>query len=207
MYDALNSTNDEIQKVGDKCTETFLANCGTDKRQKAYEYMRDLLKSLMNSYKVLNLNAVARISSLSKLFPQSFNERFCRAIVMEHLTCWVRDMTELKLSSPDADYTLELKTCSQIINLFHLLPTAPVSLVEPLIQLVLNTENAIGRDFANPMRPPFFKFLAQHPESVCNYFMQKENLKSEKKISLFMVRMFYRKILDSDWRSFWTELF
>ena len=168
---------------------TFLAKCGKDKRQKAYEHMRELLKSLMNSYKVLNLNAVARLSSLSTLFPQSFNERFCRSIVMEHLTCWVRDMTEIKQNSPDLDYSLELKTCSQIINMFHLLPTAPVSLVEPLIELLISTEDQIGRDFANPMRPPLLKFLVQHPETSCGFFMLPENLKSEKKVSLFLVSL------------------
>ena len=188
LYESLNSTNDQIQSLGEKCMETFLSKCGKDKRQKAYEHMRELLKSLMSSYKVLNLNVVARLSTLSTLFPQSFNERFCRSIVMEHLTYWVRDMTEIRRSGGlEADYFLELKTSSQIINMFHLLPTAPVSLVEPLIDMVINTEECLARDFANPMRPPLAKFLAQHSETTCVFFMRQENLKNEKKLSFFLV--------------------
>lgn len=37
----------------------------------------------------------------------------------------------------------EMKICSAIINLFHLIPAAPQTLVKPLLEVVMKTERAM----------------------------------------------------------------
>lgn len=36
-----------------------------------------------------------------------------------------------------------MKICSAIINLFHLIPAAPQTLVKPLLEVVMKTERAM----------------------------------------------------------------
>ena len=46
--------------------------------------------------------------------------------------------------SPSLTLSLqEMKICSAIINLFHLIPAAPQTLVKPLLEVVMKTERAM----------------------------------------------------------------
>lgn len=51
-----------------------------------------------------------------------------------------------------SDSVQEMKICSAIINLFHLIPAAPQTLVKPLLEVVMKTERAMLIEVKRP--PP-----------------------------------------------------
>lgn len=44
-----------------------------------------------------------------------------------------------------------MKICSAIINLFHLIPAAPQTLVKPLLEVVMKTERAMLIEVGNQL--------------------------------------------------------
>lgn len=50
----------------------------------------------------------------------------------------------------------EMKICSAIINLFHLIPAAPQTLVKPLLEVVMKTERAMLIEVLHHLCPKSF---------------------------------------------------
>ncbi|MEQ2174097.1 hypothetical protein GOODEAATRI_004275, partial [Goodea atripinnis] len=92
-----------------------------------HTHMRPLLM-MLGDYRSLTLNVVNRLTSVTRLFPNSFNDKFC-------------------------DQMMEMKICSAIINLFHLIPAAPQTLVKPLLEVVMKTERAMLIERASDQVP------------------------------------------------------
>ncbi|KAG7262611.1 hypothetical protein CRUP_016852 [Coryphaenoides rupestris] len=90
-----------------------------------HTHMRPLLM-MLGDYRSLTLNVVNRLTSVTRLFPNSFNDKFC-------------------------DQMMEMKICSAIINLFHLIPAAPQTLVKPLLEVVMKTERAMLIELKEPL--------------------------------------------------------
>ncbi|RXN04548.1 transformation transcription domain-associated isoform X1 [Labeo rohita] len=80
----------------------------------------------------------------------------------------------------------EMRICSAIINLFHLIPAAPQTLVKPLLEVVMKTERAMLIEAGSPFREPLIKFLTRHPSQTVELFMMEATLNDPQWSRMFM---------------------
>ncbi|TNN04076.1 hypothetical protein fugu_001105 [Takifugu bimaculatus] len=139
LFKALNSTNNELQEAGEACMRKFLEGATIEVDQ-IHTHMRPLLM-MLGDYRSLTLNVVNRLTSVTRLFPNSFNDKFCDQM-MQHLRKWMEVVVITHKGGQRSDGS-EMKICSAIINLFHLIPAAPQTLVKPLLEVVMKTERAM----------------------------------------------------------------
>ncbi|XP_042623394.1 LOW QUALITY PROTEIN: transformation/transcription domain-associated protein [Cyprinus carpio] len=155
LFKALNSTNSELQEAGEACMRKFLEGATIEVDQ-IHTHMRPLLM-MLGDYRSLTLNVVNRLTSVTRLFPNSFNDKFCDQM-MQHLRKWMEVVVithkggQRSDGSPAMEGVEEMRICSAIINLFHLIPAAPQTLVKPLLEVVMKTERAMLIEAHTPYR-------------------------------------------------------
>ncbi|PKU33619.1 transformation transcription domain-associated protein isoform x1 [Limosa lapponica baueri] len=171
LFKALNSTNNELQEAGEACM------------RKIHTHMRPLLM-MLGDYRSLTLNVVNRLTSVTRLFPNSFNDKFCDQM-MQHLRKWMEVVVITHKGGQRSDGN-EMKICSAIINLFHLIPAAPQTLVKPLLEVVMKTERAMLIEAGSPFREPLIKFLTRHPSQTVELFMMEATLNDPQWSRMFM---------------------
>lgn len=64
-----------------------------------------------------------------------------------------------------------------IINIFHEAPAASVRFIEPLTQLILQSEKSLNIGPSSPFREPLFKFLLRYPKETVDLVLQDKNVK------------------------------
>uniref|UniRef100_A0A8C7T076 Transformation/transcription domain-associated protein n=1 Tax=Oncorhynchus mykiss TaxID=8022 RepID=A0A8C7T076_ONCMY len=196
LFKALNSTNSELQEAGEACMRKFLEGATIEVDQ-IHTHMRPLLM-MLGDYRSLTLNVVNRLTSVTRLFPNSFNDKFCDQM-MQHLRKWMEVVviTHKGGQRSDGSYSWsssqssqiskrEMKICSAIINLFHLIPAAPQTLVKPLLEVVMKTERAMLIEAGSPFREPLIKFLTRHPSQTVELFMMEATLNDPQWSRMFM---------------------
>uniref|UniRef100_A0A7N6B847 Transformation/transcription domain-associated protein n=1 Tax=Anabas testudineus TaxID=64144 RepID=A0A7N6B847_ANATE len=195
LFKALNSTNNELQEAGEACMRKFLEGATIEVDQ-IHTHMRPLLM-MLGDYRSLTLNVVNRLTSVTRLFPNSFNDKFCDQM-MQHLRKWMevvvithkggqRSDGSVSIHSSDStEKRNEMKICSAIINLFHLIPAAPQTLVKPLLEVVMKTERAMLIEAGSPFREPLIKFLTRHPSQTVELFMMEATLNDPQWSRMFM---------------------
>ncbi|XP_011912455.1 transformation/transcription domain-associated protein isoform X5 [Macaca thibetana thibetana] len=207
LFKALNSTNSELQEAGEACMRKFLEGATIEVDQ-IHTHMRPLLM-MLGDYRSLTLNVVNRLTSVTRLFPNSFNDKFCDQM-MQHLRKWmevvvithkggqrsdgnesISECGRCPLSpfcqfEPAMEGVEEMKICSAIINLFHLIPAAPQTLVKPLLEVVMKTERAMLIEAGSPFREPLIKFLTRHPSQTVELFMMEATLNDPQWSRMFM---------------------
>ncbi|XP_058013081.1 transformation/transcription domain-associated protein [Ahaetulla prasina] len=207
LFKALNSTNNELQEAGEACMRKFLEGATIEVDQ-IHTHMRPLLM-MLGDYRSLTLNVVNRLTSVTRLFPNSFNDKFCDQM-MQHLRKWmevvvlthkggqrsdgndsIAEGRKCSLSpfgqfEPAVEGVEEMKICSAIINLFHLIPAAPQTLVKPLLEVVMKTERAMLIEAGSPFREPLIKFLTRHPSQTVELFMMEATLNDPQWSRMFM---------------------
>ncbi|KAJ7403601.1 Transformation/transcription domain-associated protein [Willisornis vidua] len=168
-----------------------------------HTHMRPLLM-MLGDYRSLTLNVVNRLTSVTRLFPNSFNDKFCdqmmhmlkwnspiRRIILitfslqQHLRKWMEVVVITHKGGQRSDGN-EMKICSAIINLFHLIPAAPQTLVKPLLEVVMKTERAMLIEAGSPFREPLIKFLTRHPSQTVELFMMEATLNDPQWSRMFM---------------------
>ena len=80
LYKALNSSNSELQEAAHDCMKKFIAGCHIEMEQ-VHTAMRPLLLKL-GDFRSLSLNVIQRLSSLTQLFPNTFNEKLCEQLLV-----------------------------------------------------------------------------------------------------------------------------
>ncbi|CAB1338303.1 unnamed protein product [Coregonus sp. 'balchen'] len=146
---------------------------------------------MLGDYRSLTLNVVNRLTSVTRLFPNSFNDKFCDQM-MQHLRKWMEVVVithkggQRSDGSPALEGVEEMKICSAIINLFHLIPAAPQTLVKPLLEVVMKTERAMLIEAGSPFREPLIKFLTRHPSQTVELFMMEATLNDPQWSRMFM---------------------
>ncbi|KAG5854372.1 hypothetical protein ANANG_G00037140 [Anguilla anguilla] len=148
-----------------------------------HTHMRPLLM-MLGDYRSLTLNVVNRLTSVTRLFPNSFNDKFCDQM-MQHLRKWMEVVVITHKGGQRSDGS-EMKICSAIINLFHLIPAAPQTLVKPLLEVVMKTERAMLIEAGSPFREPLIKFLTRHPSQTVELFMMEATLNDPQWSRMFM---------------------
>uniref|UniRef100_W5MQE4 Transformation/transcription domain-associated protein n=1 Tax=Lepisosteus oculatus TaxID=7918 RepID=W5MQE4_LEPOC len=182
LFKALNSTNNELQEAGEACMRKFLEGATIEVDQ-IHTHMRPLLM-MLGDYRSLTLNVVNRLTSVTRLFPNSFNDKFCDQM-MQHLRKWMEVVVISHKGGQRSDGS-EMKICSAIINLFHLIPAAPQTLVKPLLEVVMKTERAMLIEAGSPFREPLIKFLTRHPSQTVELFMMEATLNDPQWSRMFM---------------------
>uniref|UniRef100_A0A670YB86 Transformation/transcription domain associated protein n=1 Tax=Pseudonaja textilis TaxID=8673 RepID=A0A670YB86_PSETE len=182
LFKALNSTNNELQEAGEACMRKFLEGATIEVDQ-IHTHMRPLLM-MLGDYRSLTLNVVNRLTSVTRLFPNSFNDKFCDQM-MQHLRKWMEVVVLTHKGGQRSDGN-EMKICSAIINLFHLIPAAPQTLVKPLLEVVMKTERAMLIEAGSPFREPLIKFLTRHPSQTVELFMMEATLNDPQWSRMFM---------------------
>uniref|UniRef100_H2ZTG6 Transformation/transcription domain associated protein n=1 Tax=Latimeria chalumnae TaxID=7897 RepID=H2ZTG6_LATCH len=202
LFKAINSTNNELQEAGEACMRKFLEGATIEVDQ-IHTHMRPLLM-MLGDYRSLTLNVVNRLTSVTRLFPNSFNDKFCDQM-MQHLRKWMEvvvithkggqrsegnNFRYINLCGHCSVHELtcfdEMKICSAIINLFHLIPAAPQTLVKPLLEVVMKTERAMLIEAGSPFREPLIKFLTRHPSQTVELFMMEATLNDPQWSRMFM---------------------
>ncbi|KAM4023906.1 transformation/transcription domain-associated protein [Anomaloglossus baeobatrachus] len=189
LFKALNSTNNELQEAGEACMRKFLEGATIEVDQ-IHTHMRPLLM-MLGDYRSLTLNVVNRLTSVTRLFPNSFNDKFCDQM-MQHLRKWMEVVVithkggQRSEGNPAVEGVEEMKICSAIINLFHLIPAAPQTLVKPLLEVVMKTERAMLIEAGSPFREPLIKFLTRHPSQTVELFMMEATLNDPQWSRMFM---------------------
>ncbi|XP_058851892.1 transformation/transcription domain-associated protein isoform X5 [Acipenser ruthenus] len=190
LFKALNSTNNELQEAGEACMRKFLEGATIEVDQ-IHTHMRPLLM-MLGDYRSLTLNVVNRLTSVTRLFPNSFNDKFCDQM-MQHLRKWMEVVVinhkggQRSDGNPAVEGGVEeMKICSAIINLFHLIPAAPQTLVKPLLEVVMKTERAMLIEAGSPFREPLIKFLTRHPSQTVELFMMEATLNDPQWSRMFM---------------------
>ncbi|XP_048847031.1 transformation/transcription domain-associated protein isoform X2 [Brienomyrus brachyistius] len=182
LFKALNSTNAELQEAGEACMRKFLEGATIEVDQ-IHTHMRPLLM-MLGDYRSLTLNVVNRLTSVTRLFPNSFNDKFCDQM-MQHLRKWMEVVVITHKGGQRSDGS-EMKICSAIINLFHLIPAAPQTLVKPLLEVVMKTERAMLIEAGSPFREPLIRFLTRHPSQTVELFMMEATLNDPQWSRMFM---------------------
>ncbi|XP_051789631.1 transformation/transcription domain-associated protein isoform X2 [Erpetoichthys calabaricus] len=182
LFKALNSTNNELQEAGEACMRKFLEGATIEVDQ-IHTHMRPLLM-MLGDYRSLTLNVVNRLTSVTRLFPNSFNDKFCDQM-MQHLRKWMEVVVITHKGGQRSDGS-EMRICSAIINLFHLIPAAPQTLVKPLLEVVMKTERAMLIEAGSPFREPLIKFLTRHPSQTVELFMMEATLNDPQWSRMFM---------------------
>uniref|UniRef100_A0A8C9SCY8 Transformation/transcription domain-associated protein n=1 Tax=Scleropages formosus TaxID=113540 RepID=A0A8C9SCY8_SCLFO len=190
LFKALNSTNGELQEAGEACMRKFLEGATIEVDQ-IHTHMRPLLM-MLGDYRSLTLNVVNRLTSVTRLFPNSFNDKFCDQM-MQHLRKWMEVVVITHKGGQRSDGSVsltcsvkEMKICSAIINLFHLIPAAPQTLVKPLLEVVMKTERAMLIEAGSPFREPLIRFLTRHPSQTVELFMMEATLNDPQWSRMFM---------------------
>ena len=80
LYKELNSTNNELQKAAHECMKKFIGGFQMDMEQ-VHTSMRPLL-NMLGDYRNLTLNVIQRLTSLTQLFPNTFNEKLCDQLLV-----------------------------------------------------------------------------------------------------------------------------
>lgn len=167
LYKVLNSSDPDLQESAFQCMKKFISGNGI-KTETVHKHIRGLLIHL-GDYRHLNLNVIQRLSYLTLLFPNTFNEKLCEQL-RQLLRRWFEVCIQNK--SIGRPFTTELKQCTAIIEIFHQIPAASAALVEPLISTILSQEKQLMIEAASPLHEPLAKFLRIHPEKTVEVLLQ-----------------------------------
>ena len=170
--------------------------------------IRPLLLQL-GDYRTLNLNVIQRLSFLTQLFPNTFNEKLCEQL-LAHLRKWLEVVIlshaqkGLFLFKFICKYSLiwnhvmtwsnfgiklalgaqrstssEMKICIAIINIFHQIPAASHKVIEPLASLTLRAEKALMQEAGSSFRAPLLKFLTRYPSQTIDFLFNDSNIRDQ----------------------------
>jgi transformation/transcription domain-associated protein len=114
LFKALNSKDLELQETGYECMKKFISNTKID-TSLIHKALRPLLM-VLGDFRGLNVNTIKRLSHMTLLFPNVFNEKLCEQMI-NLLKKWT-ETAILTLRSTQKN-TEEMKTCAAIIDLFH----------------------------------------------------------------------------------------
>ena len=113
-----------------------------------------------------------------ELFPELFNEKLCEQLLsllrrwMEAAIATSNKENESQMK-PAVRSTEEMKICSAIMNMFHLVPAASSKLIDPLITLTVKTERGLVLEIGSPFRKQLINFLLHYPQHTVDYFLLK----------------------------------
>uniref|UniRef100_T1JAK1 Transformation/transcription domain-associated protein n=1 Tax=Strigamia maritima TaxID=126957 RepID=T1JAK1_STRMM len=175
LYKALNSLDSELQEASFECMKKFIVSTTVD-IELVHNAVRPLLMTL-GDYRSLSLNIVQRLSYLTQLFPNTFNEKLCEQL-LTHLKKWF-DVTTVSYKSSPRYNGEEIRICAAIINLFHQIPASSGKFVELLITHVLKTEQSLLIEAGSPFRKPLLKFLIRYPGQTVDFFLNETNIKDQ----------------------------
>ncbi|CAK8696388.1 unnamed protein product [Clavelina lepadiformis] len=190
LFKQLGSESYQLMKTAEDCIKRFLKGMEIEGKPIETDVVHNAMRPTllkMGDYRNLTLTVVHHLAALSRLFPNTFNEKLCEQL-FAHLNKWLDTALHKQISvqsstlstasvsgSPqdqEFDVSHELELCAAILEIFHLIPLAPQALLEPLIALVVKTEAGLMLEIGSPLRKPLLLFLIRHPDSALGIFLQ-----------------------------------
>ncbi|XP_052799623.1 transformation/transcription domain-associated protein-like isoform X2 [Mya arenaria] len=186
LYKALNSKTSELQEVAHECMKSFqpFISSGNIEMEIVHSAMRPLLL-MLGDYRNLDLNVIQRLSSLTQLFPNTFNEKLCEQL-LTHLKKWLEIASTSQKSGQVRATGQELKICAAIINIFHLIPAASKKMIEPLVKVTLHGEKNLLMEPGSPFSEPLRKFLVRYPVQTVEFMMNDTNIRDMQYLRYFV---------------------
>ncbi|CAG04456.1 unnamed protein product [Tetraodon nigroviridis] len=159
-------------------TGAFMSAVIKDLRPSALPFVASLIRHY-------TMVAVAQqcVQSETSHFLQQHLRKWMEVVVITHKG---GQRSDGSVSIHSDNSTFEMKICSAIINLFHLIPAAPQTLVKPLLEVVMKTERAMLIEAGSPFREPLIKFLTRHPSQTVELFMMEATLNDPQWSRMFM---------------------
>ncbi|KAL5497639.1 hypothetical protein EMCRGX_G014148 [Ephydatia muelleri] len=168
LYKAINSSVKELQVAGKEAMNKFMAEHTHADIELVHGALRPLLM-MLGDYHNLSPDLLQKLTHMIELFPTSFNEKMCEAL-KGHLTRWI----EVLITSTQAQRQgEEVQICLYILDMFHMLPASTFRLFEPLLQLALKGEKALGVELGSPFRAPLMKFALKFPQQTVEFFLSR----------------------------------
>ncbi|KAI8515281.1 hypothetical protein Bbelb_060940, partial [Branchiostoma belcheri] len=140
------------------------------------------LLMVLGDYRSLTLSVIKRLTNVTTLFPNVFNEKLCDQL-MAHLKKWMDVAIIAQKGGQRTDgngFVTDcqvIKVCAAIIHMFHTIPAASIKMIDPLVTLVLKAERALLLEIGSPFRDPLMKFLLRYPAQSVDLFIQEAHLK------------------------------
>ncbi|XP_019648042.1 PREDICTED: transformation/transcription domain-associated protein-like [Branchiostoma belcheri] len=173
LFKSLNSSSEELQTAAMKCMKDFLKHQQMD-AETIHNAVRPLLM-VLGDYRSLTLSVIKRLTNVTTLFPNVFNEKLCDQL-MAHLKKWMDVAIIAQKGGQRTDGNV-IKVCAAIIHMFHTIPAASIKMIDPLVTLVLKAERALLLEIGSPFRDPLMKFLLRYPAQSVDLFIQEAHLK------------------------------
>lgn len=176
LVKAINSSSAEVMQAGKENMQKFIKGGALESVKELVSVNIRPLLLMLGDYRSLNMSVLQKLTCFMELFPELFNEKLCEQL-LAHLRRWMetaistsntQNQQQLK---PAVRSTDEIKICSAIMNMFHLVPAASSKLIEPLITLTVKTERALVLEIGSPFRKPLIDFLLHYPQHTVDFFL------------------------------------
>ena len=133
--------------------------------------LRPILLNL-SDYRHLNVASLEGLARLMKLLTNYFKVEVGKKL-LDHLHS-LADPAKLRLIASKTIKDLhEIKILVAILDIFHLLPSSAVVLLDELVVSVLRLEKNLSRRQSSPFRSPLFLFMDRYPEDTIKYFLER----------------------------------
>uniref|UniRef100_A0A914VHX2 Transformation/transcription domain-associated protein n=1 Tax=Plectus sambesii TaxID=2011161 RepID=A0A914VHX2_9BILA len=143
--------------------------------------MRPVLLNL-SEYKTLSLNVVKRLLYLTRLSPNTFNEKFCDQILV-HLKKWVESAL---VQQGTAKTTDEIKACEIVLEILHETPAASARFIDVVIPMITKAESQLNLEPGINWRIPLLRYLIRYPLETIQFLVQENNMRVEACRGLFL---------------------
>ncbi|KAJ2683129.1 transcription-associated protein 1, partial [Coemansia sp. RSA 1285] len=158
-------------------------------RDLLYTGLRPILFNL-SDYKRLTVASLDGLARLLQLLTNYFKVEVGRKL-LDHMQQWANPQFLQAASDKSIEDLHEIKILVAILQVFHLLPSTAVILLDDLVSSVVNLEVHLCRRHSSPFRKPLFKFLNRYPNESVVYFIERIN-------STHYVRIFEHAISSSE---------
>ncbi|KAF2841297.1 hypothetical protein M501DRAFT_1000466 [Patellaria atrata CBS 101060] len=130
--------------------------------------LRPILMNLQDPRK-LSVEGLEGLARLLKLLTNYFKVEIGSRL-LDHIKT-IADPTALqKISFTLIEQNRQMKIIAAIFNVFHLLPPAAISFLEPLVKKIMKLETSLRRTHFSPFREPLLKYLNHYPKESWTFF-------------------------------------
>ena len=130
--------------------------------------LRPILMNLQDPKRlsVEGLDGLARLLTLlTNYFKVEIGSR-----LIDHMKTIADTATLQKISFTLIEQSRQMRVLAAILNIFHLLPEAAITFMDPLINRVLELEDKLRRTHYSPFREPLVKYLNRYPRQAWSFF-------------------------------------
>ncbi|XP_065321247.1 transformation/transcription domain-associated protein-like [Gordionus sp. m RMFG-2023] len=170
LFKNLNSSNPDIQHTAFKCLSCYVKKHQVD-MESVHHSIRNLLL-MLGDYRNLTPNFLTRLLYFARLFPNTFNEKFCEHLMTHMITL----LKVLSSKSGIKTHCQELKVCAEILKIFCALPIASSHILDSLCMQILSLDSMFLNEIIIYIRPELYNLIAIYPKETVTIFLTDPNI-------------------------------